>query len=313
MLECTTLTESWAYTPLWPIRWHEGCTQIILAGCGGTGARVLGPLMKILPPSALVSLFDADIVEARNIGRQHFMLEDIGYKKAEVLADRFMPDDRLEAIPKMLDQSQLEQYLQSSSTQTIVLGCTDSPHFRAMMARIGKDRLLWIDAGNERHTGQVAIEGFYPGFVTNKLAPEQAVPLSKELADDGYTAAEIGHAAWRGVRRSPSQGIIPPILHFTGVSHYFPELIAEQPEDDTPHCEERLDLQTVGVNQLAATWVICMLANLLSGRQSSTVGVQFSTDGISTPLKIQTPCANYYQHGESRWQTLYDRTLVTTL
>lgn len=290
--EATTLKESWTFTPTTMNNGEP--IKILIAGCGGTGARVLGPLIKIIPDDTTITLFDADVVEERNLARQNFMPEDVGRNKAELLEERFLLGNRVVAVTRMLDSSLLSQYL-SPYRHIIVLGCTDSMEFRQMMGRITNDpklNILWIDAGNERHTGQVVMEGYYPGFITDLVNADAVTRLEIPASLFDYSRALVTNLIkWQRATRPYSSALgSPPFrLHFTGMRHYFPELLDATAITDTPRCGERFDLQTVAVNQLAATWMICLLANLLGGKQSSTVGVSFSTSGMSVPLRMQRP------------------------
>ncbi|KPV40380.1 ThiF family adenylyltransferase, partial [Alicyclobacillus ferrooxydans] len=71
-------------------------TRLVLIGVGGTGGYVLQQVARLLYslreqgrriPSVL--LFDGDVVEQKNLLRQYFLEQDIGRKKAEVLAERY--------------------------------------------------------------------------------------------------------------------------------------------------------------------------------------------------------------------------------
>jgi hypothetical protein len=149
--------------------------------------------------------------------------------------------------------------------------------------------VLWIDAGNERHTGQVVMEGSFPGFVVDKMNKQRMVEVSGYVEDTVYY--QRTNLEWSELQRPYHYSSLgtPPRLRFTGMSSYYPELMTLDTVTETPRCGERFDLQTVAVNQLAATWMICLLAGVLSGKQSSTVGVKFSTDGLSQPLKMNRP------------------------
>ena len=236
--------------------------KIHLVGCGGTGGRVLAPLMKIFPrqvESVKLTLWDGDVVESRNLLRQNFAPEEVGLNKAEVLADRLAGmEERFQvcAKPRMLDEDGLRDDI--STDYNIILGCTDSPAFRQMMNRWVTKKLpssscnlitLWLDAGNARTTGQVVWNGGWYGKISNLLT-------------------KVDDSEWRPIK-------------FSGLAKHFPRLVDGSRDTFDQGCGMRLDLQTTAVNQLAATWMICLLSNLLSGRKSNSVGVTFSTDGES--------------------------------
>jgi len=252
----------WVYTPYA----LEDVCYIHLVGCGGTGARVLTPLLKIFPrriPCVEIHLWDGDRVEERNLLRQNFTAEDVGLNKAQVLAERFAGIDARFTFTAHTEMLEVNSFKENwgYNTKTFVLGCTDSPRFRQQMAemfipRCFNENLLWLDAGNERTTGQVIWNGWWWVAVKNLL-----------------TKVDTG-----SVR-----------ITFQGLRRFYPSLVdGSSGEFDQP-CGARLDLQTAAVNQLAASWMICLLSNFLSGKQTNAVGVQFSTDGESSRLVMREP------------------------
>lgn len=297
----STFKESWSYTPLGPAIYPRQTLNILLAGCGGTGARVLGPLLKIRSKGSSIVLFDADTVEERNLLRQNFVPEDVGQNKAEVLADRYLGEDDIYAAPRMLNKRELLNYTSNyRESLAIIIGCTDSMDFRKMMGEFIKDEvprgynLLWIDAGNERHTGQVALEGVFPGYVLDKMDKTHKPKIAEAAGESGYGVDwDRAFMYLRDLPRPyPANFATNCKLRFSGISQNFPNLLGGVDQSETPNCATRIDLQTVAVNQLAASWIICLLSGLLSGRSSNVVGVQFSTDGSTQPLKMKTPVLN---------------------
>jgi hypothetical protein len=290
-----------------------GDTQITIVGCGGTGARVIGPLLKVIPDNWVVTLVDHDIVETRNLLRQNFIAEDVGRYKAVVLAERYSEPSRQirYAVGKFTEELFFNR-IYPATTRNIVIGCTDSNEFRADMAkcvdkvitanRVNSTPLLWIDAGNERTTGQVVMEGIWWGYVRNTLG-ETKVEVNNPI--DHNTCLDLFATNLSQYVNNYKLGIFPQSrqalpdggytprfcripLRFTGVTSNFPELLLPDTSDQ-PACGMRLDLQTVAVNQLAASWIVCMVSNLQAAKESSIVGVQFSTTGTCKPILMQTP------------------------
>lgn len=320
----------WVYKPLrQSTPEHTDSLTILIAGCGGTGARVLGPLVKLVSPDTSIFLFDADTVEQRNLLRQHFVPEDVGRNKAEVLAERYeLPNLNISARPTMLTADIVRGLFLNGSQRFVILGCTDSLTFRSSMVEvinqaltrqlreIRHNSLMLIDAGNESTTGQVVLEGFWPGYVadlTNKvdygmsamgLVPAPGtVNASEAWTLENLRACLSSHRDCSSTFQPIGERQCVP-LHLTGMSTHFPDLASGTVVDNTPACGMRLDTQTVMVNQLAATWMICLLANLLNGVMTSTVGVTFSTSGMTSPLGIQTPKVSPYIGGSgSRYIT----------
>ena len=86
--------------------------NIFVFGCGGTGSRMIPPLLQliksqsnwILNPS--IYLIDGDEVEEKNCSRQNFITMDVHQNKAEVLATRYSRafDMQVKFYPKFFDK-----------------------------------------------------------------------------------------------------------------------------------------------------------------------------------------------------------------
>jgi molybdopterin/thiamine biosynthesis adenylyltransferase len=66
-----------------------------VAGCGGIGCMVVLSLVR--KGAGIIHLYDGDPVELGNLGRQFFLLSDIGQNKAECLACNVLPHASKEA------------------------------------------------------------------------------------------------------------------------------------------------------------------------------------------------------------------------
>lgn len=139
--------------------------RVALAGCGGTGSRLLSDLSRL--HTALVALghpglsliaYDPDTVSESNIGRQLFSPSDIGLNKATVLITRINHFMGLswDAIPA--------RFSRQSGCQ-LVISAVDT-----VEARLDIDSQLrkssqshnayWLDAGNDKTGGQVILGTF---------------------------------------------------------------------------------------------------------------------------------------------------------
>lgn len=258
---------------------------IILAGAGGTGARVAQALPKLLAPGDAIAVVDPDIVEERNLLRQHFTYEDVGKHKAEVVALRvqaalppafqesikvFSIPTRLEAISLNTLWTAMYELLggRDRAIYTICLGCVDRASARRALhdqsANLfrGTSR-IWIDAGNGVRTGQVILSFSSMGV----KFPMQILTHR----DDYGRATTTNHNDYKFATAS-----------FDGVARYAPELLIDDPDDveQAEGCALRLDTQSVSANQMAATLVISMLSTILSGGAVDHPHVQFSTDPL---------------------------------
>lgn len=66
--------------------------NIIIVGCGGTGGNFIKELGRFLYRASIknscsILLIDGDLVEEHNVSRQPFLPEDVGRKKAAVMAE----------------------------------------------------------------------------------------------------------------------------------------------------------------------------------------------------------------------------------
>jgi PRTRC genetic system ThiF family protein len=200
--------------------------RLFLIGCGGTGAHLALALAKMMVAGGAASerihsltLVDGDAVEARNIGRQHFIAADIGKNKAEVTALRLS-----RAFPitvRYISEFFAARLLDPEGAippgnlnePTLILGAVDTPAARAeIFAAVThktnhspRNAVYWLDAGNGDTDGQVVwgntaaarkVEGQmgapvfeyapYPPFAFPNLV---AIPQAKPAANCAQDAA----------------------------------------------------------------------------------------------------------------------------
>jgi PRTRC genetic system ThiF family protein len=144
--------------------------RIALVGLGGSGGEMLESLVRInavlkeLGHSGFeLHIFDDDVVSHSNIGRTRFAQADIGQFKSDVLASRFnlFYGLDIQSHPVKFEPDLMFEY-------HLIVSCTDSVGFRLAMGefindnsyeleRGDVDELLWLDLGNESHTGQFVL------------------------------------------------------------------------------------------------------------------------------------------------------------
>ena len=154
---------------------HPDRITILLVGTGGTGgyaAHILAQLAhwgQAHGQDIRLYFIDPDRVETKNLVRQNFCAAEVGQAKAMTLAWRYSAAFGINIIPVVdrFSARMLEQYKPSYSPQgrlTLVIGAVDNVQARrdiatavtAALPQTGsRDRLWWIDAGNERLHGQV--------------------------------------------------------------------------------------------------------------------------------------------------------------
>lgn len=140
---------------------------LIIVGVGGTGSRFFRDAAQYLAHSVgqeritSIHLFDGDEVEEKNLRNQGFMPEDIGLKKAAVLAEvysEYIPVqihahcEYLTSIKPLLDIVKKE-----SGNIPLILGCIDNHGCRLLLEEFfnTSENCILFDSGNEFSTGEV--------------------------------------------------------------------------------------------------------------------------------------------------------------
>lgn len=249
----------------------------IVVGAGGNGARLVPPLMQMLRPGDRLAIMDNDVVEDRNLLRQHFSRSDVGSPKALVLAERYRREGiGTGAIQAMLDDGNKASILSlciqaaageglRSPTHAVIFGCVDgSAGRRALHSALdmaGKNyatQLAWIDIGNDMRSGQAMLSLRRWGMA--KVAAKYPVP--KVLG--------------------------PHVCMLDGLAEAMPQLLrTSEEEKKEASCADRVDIQTVQVNVMAASCALNIFSSLLLGLPIQNAGVFFNTGNALQPIKLE--------------------------
>lgn len=261
-----------------------------LIGCGGTGSQMLSKLGQIdhalragglgmgHHPGLFVRVFDGDVVEPVNIGRQGFFPAEVGANKAVALVSRVNRafGTAWQAVPFNFDGQLMEKLARTKSVlrseqslryANITITCVDSAKARI---RIGKmlsegqvshaqnKRYYWLDLGNARHTGQVVL-----GTVNNIPQPRNSKQSVKRL---------------------------PTILKmFPNLKKYDTEEI----QGGACSLAESLQNQDLCVNSMMAEWGKKILWNLFKQMRISSHGVFVNLESMTVnPIPIGKPKRN---------------------
>lgn len=167
-----------------------GKVEIAVVGCGGNGSwfiphlcRIVADFQKRTNAEFNITLYDGDKVEEKNIGRQNFIVKDVGEFKSEVLSRRY-------GGAYGLDVCYSTEYVKNLSS-SIVIGCVDNNATRKIL---GNNR-IYFDIGNEKDFGQIIIKGntenYYqtPSFF--KVFPDASV----DRHPDELSCAELAVSA----------------------------------------------------------------------------------------------------------------------
>ncbi len=149
--------------------------DVILVGCGGTGSRVVAPLIQTIKnaPAQLeprLYVVDGDIFENKNLARQNCIERDMGRNKAIVMAERYgaalnfpviahphmiSPDENLRTA--LIESSNKQSMPAPRGTSVLWILCVDSIDARLTILNKVRPGDIVIDAGNEDTFGQVSI------------------------------------------------------------------------------------------------------------------------------------------------------------
>ncbi len=107
--------------------YRQAFNIVVVVGTGGTGGYVVRDLMRYISTlpyakNTLVVLMDADEVEPKNIGRQNFLVRDIGKNKADVLAGRYGAafGVKVVSLPKHLTKDNIDTVLSADHFRKLV-------------------------------------------------------------------------------------------------------------------------------------------------------------------------------------------------
>jgi PRTRC genetic system ThiF family protein len=164
--------------------------KVALAGCGGTGSRLLTNLAVLYAalaaeghPGFQLTVFDPDTVSEANIGRQLFSPSDIGFNKATVLVTRINQFWGLswDSVPDVFN---------NEIGFDLVISAVDT-----VKARLEIQNLLqrsshyqtayWLDVGNLKRSGQIVMGtiGHHPQPKMEGVEAVSKVPCITDLYD----------------------------------------------------------------------------------------------------------------------------------
>ena len=243
---------------------------VSLIGCGGTGSNVLGELaslhmaLKALGhPGIHVTVYDSDIVEETNIGRQRFFSSDIGEYKASILVSRVNAAYGLNWVSIPLDYTKGLIEMDSSKITNLIISCVDTVSSRKTIESIivsyANDTFnyaystpyYWLDYGNSKDKGQVILSTF--GSI-------------EQNTDD------------------PNQ-----VNYLPNIFDLNPD-IELQEEDDSPSCSAREALlkQDLFINSFLSTFGMQLIWKLFREFSITSHGVYANISNMtSQPIKIK--------------------------
>lgn len=257
----------------------HGPLRVIVVGAGGTGARVVPPLAQMLRPGDSMVIVDHDIVEDRNLARQHFSERDIGRHKALVLSERYQRQGiSVQAYAHQLQPATNSGFITSLPNMRglnaqIVVGCVDNWHARKAIQDL-VTRLpiaaAWIDVGNETRGGQVLMS-LRAWMVRHSMGQVEPSPifLNAMLAMPQLLRAQPWKCIPCGIQNAAGAATCQG---------------CKQPEAS---CGQQVDMQTVMVNHMAACSAINCVSWLMLGIPFTSCGAFFSTLNTMQPIRLR--------------------------
>jgi len=278
--------------------------HVIVVGAGGTGGRTLLLLPRLLRAGDVVSIVDPDVVEHKNLARQHFHPADVGRAKAQVAAERLaaVAPEGLTVIPHVgtfqkLSMQVVDSAMAHVQRETLMIGGVVAPRdLKATVLLGGVDnraarvsmgdffttcgRCAWIDAGNDFQTGQVCLNLFKWPLETPTITDAERVVMAQKYP--GVNTSYPWLATQSGAVLQTESGVI-----LRGSALCFPDTLDERKDaDDAALSCVGFDLQSVGANALAATYTGNMLRWLLDGEVIRVMAIMFSTIGGASTFPI---------------------------
>jgi len=143
--------------------------SITVVGVGGTGSWLIPPLSKFMNSNDevnVISIFDHDAIEYKNIIRQNFSLYDIGAMKAKCIAKRYTTEN-VTVRGNPVKAYNINSYGEfANETTEIIIGCVDSISGRKEILNECREKaeldknVIYIDAGNSQISGNIHIALF---------------------------------------------------------------------------------------------------------------------------------------------------------
>ena len=245
--------------------------SILVVGCGGTGSRLIPQIAQfvktcgwVLNPEMVI--VDDDAVEEKNLRRQNFVKQDVGKKKAAVLAQRYAKAYDINITPIMervvqnnTNLAETEFYKKirtwrNNSTPVMVILCVDSAEARRDIVQLLAQTLLGsitllIDTGNENDFGQVKFSNL-------------VMPISLDSTYSRFKRTVVEN-------KLPVPGVIP-LQHLPVDVDYYMGMVSTE----APSCAD-LD-QTMAINSLVATVTFGLIQNWYYAKPFTTHKVNVS-------------------------------------
>lgn len=262
----TAAQQNWyQYKEIYPL--------ICQLGTGGTGGFLVQHIAQLLSTSktrAAYVIADPDVIEEKNLGNQLFLPNEVGLKKADVLARRYSAaydldigsynEKYIESTQDMRSLFSVE-YLETGERSyntlylPIIIGTVDNNFTRKVIHDLFKqlNTCIYIDAGNE-----------------NATVPKDWQQRPKEQWTEEELAA-FQNSGWSG---QVVTGVNLNLFKQAPVAEVFPDILNDQDEirPSELSCTELTasEPQRLIVNKFAALAVLNVLTQLIEEKTISS-------------------------------------------
>lgn len=214
-------------------------TKIFVIGCGGNGSHLVSDLARLvasLSATIEIVLVDGDVVEQKNLVRQHFTEGDLGKNKAEVLATRYgnAYGTPVGFVSEYLTDDNEDRVFGGVGRGQLFITCTDNLQSRKIVSK--QEGNVWVDLGNEEFGGQVTFSSLTGGSYGAKrikngesfptphvfeLFPEYEKKVKKETSIEERSCADIA-------AESPSQAGFVNVICASVAKNYVHALLTQR-------------------------------------------------------------------------------------
>lgn len=173
-------------------------SDIVIVGCGGTGSHYIKELGRYLygnnylrNDETRIILVDGDLVENKNLVRQAFLPQDIGYNKAQVMAEMLSQAYGLsiDYYDGYIDCEKDIEKLVRDDSLVFLVGCVDNHQCRQSMHNFYKNRehCVYMDSANEYQSGEIVIGSRIGGV---EMYPDRAAYFPDVLQEGAVKRSE---------------------------------------------------------------------------------------------------------------------------
>lgn len=172
--------------------------DLIVIGCGGTGGHYVNNLGRFLHSynyktefNLKIILVDGDVVEKKNLTRQPFLVQDIGRKKAEVMAEVMYQVYGVpcEYVDHYIDYIDDIKKLVREDAVVLLVGAVDNHQCRQTMHDFFEesDTCIYMDSANEYSVGEIVVGAHIGGI---EMYPDRSAYFPEVLMEKGVRRSE---------------------------------------------------------------------------------------------------------------------------